>query len=93
MRNDIKINASPVTFETVKTQSRSVSAITVLHSNKYFRMTRPSHAEMLVNIYAPCSKDFPEKKKILRLSFHSLAVSLRTTRFNIEKFYMVLALR
>ena len=27
------------------------------------------------------------------LTFQSLAVSLRTTRFNIQKFYMVLALR
>jgi hypothetical protein len=28
-----------------------------------------------------------------KLTFQSLAVSLRTTRFNIQKFYMVLALR
>ena len=29
----------------------------------------------------------------VRLNFKSLAVSLRTTRFNIQKFYTVLALR
>jgi hypothetical protein len=29
----------------------------------------------------------------LGLTFRSLAVSLRTTRFNIQNFYMVLALR
>jgi len=29
----------------------------------------------------------------INLTFESLAVSLRTTRFNIQKFYMVLALR
>ena len=28
----------------------------------------------------------------LELTFHSLEVSLRTTRFNIKKFYMVFAL-
>ena len=31
-------------------------------------------------------------KFLLILTFKSLAVSLRTTRFNIKKFYMVLAL-
>ena len=30
---------------------------------------------------------------LCRLTFQTLAVSLRTTRFNIQKFYMVLALR
>jgi hypothetical protein len=30
--------------------------------------------------------------KFLQLTFKSLAVSLRTTRFNIQNFYMVLAL-
>jgi hypothetical protein len=30
---------------------------------------------------------------VLALTFQSLAVSLRTTRFNIQKFYIVLALR
>jgi hypothetical protein len=34
-----------------------------------------------------------EHPKVLALTFKSLAVSLRTTRFNIQKFYMVLALR
>ena len=30
---------------------------------------------------------------VMYLTFKSLAVSLRTTRFNIQKFYMALALR
>jgi hypothetical protein len=32
-------------------------------------------------------------KVLIRLTFQSLAVSLRTTKVNIQKFYMVLALR
>ena len=34
----------------------------------------------------------PQNSKGL-LTFYSLAVSLRTTRFNIKKFYILLALR
>jgi hypothetical protein len=34
-----------------------------------------------------------ERERELTLTFQSLAVSLRTTRFNVKKFYMVLALR
>jgi hypothetical protein len=36
---------------------------------------------------------FCKDREITILTFKSLAVSLRTTRFNFKKFYMVLALR
>jgi hypothetical protein len=41
----------------------------------------------------PLIEDKEKRETTQQLTFKSLAVSLRTTTFNIQNFYMVLALR
>ena len=62
-----------------------------------YSVTRSSTSEMACsrNAHSPISQKFrlwPPAGKLL-LTFQSLAVSLCTTGFNIQKFYMALALR
>jgi hypothetical protein len=56
-------------------------------------MVKIPYAWYTVVGFAIAYKEVPAVLSFHPLTFKSLAVSLRTTRFNIQNFYMVLALR
>jgi hypothetical protein len=62
-----------------------------VYNNKYFCINNLIITQILCAIRNTDSST--ENIPVGHINFQSLAVSLRTTRFNIQKFYTVLALR